>query len=293
MKIVEIETKPKLVSIIIPNYFTGKPGRVIDYMGEAMWFAERCFKRIKKYTTLPYELILIDDGSLMGHELLDEWADVLIRTKKNQGFAKSCNQGFNLAKGEWIVLCNNDILVYAGWLEALIKTFEDNEDCGIAMPALMKQTKDGREADKLEEIDLTLNYDKYGVGAEFGSCYLIKKETVEAIKKMNNDCFFDKRFLKGFGEDRNLYRQVRMLELQTYRTHKTRTFHQGGTTMCGIKDRRKYTHPNREYLKRLTELEKDGKRLSEQEKDKLKAKVIADFKSGKILIRGQNLWKND
>jgi len=293
MRIVEIKRRPALVSIVIPNLFDGKSGRIVQEGDEALWFAKHCFHRIKKYTTIPYELILIDNGSSVGKDVLAKWADTLIVNDKNLGFAKACNQGFNAAKGEWILCSNNDIFVWPGWLEALIKTFEDNPDCGVAMPALMKQTKRGEEALEFEEIDLSNNYFSYAAGAEFGSLWLTTKEILDKVREINHGYVFDENFKMGMGEDRRLWRQIRQLEYQTYRTHKTRVFHQGNITVGKIKDRKKYTHPNREYLKRLTELEKDGKRLTEQEKSMLKATVISDFKSGKILIGEKNLWENN
>ncbi|MHA1225128.1 MAG: glycosyltransferase family 2 protein [Candidatus Hodarchaeales archaeon] len=239
----KIKTKPKLVSIVIPNYFTGKSGKVIKDRDESSWFAEHCFKRIKKYTKIPYELVLIDNGSIVDKELLDKWADILIRNKENLGFAKGCNQGFKLARGDWICCMNNDVFVYEGWLEALIKTFEDNPDCGIAMPALMKQTRKAKEALRIKEIDLSQNYMAYGKGAEFGSCWLTKKEIMDKVG------LFDENFKIGFGEDRDYWRRIRKAGYETYRTHKTRVFHQGNVTIGKIENRRKYTFANREYLK--------------------------------------------
>jgi len=232
-----------LTSIVIPNYFTGKSGKVIKSGDEGVWFAEHCFERIRKFTKLPYELILIDNGSVDGKELLKKYADVLITNENNLGFAKGCNQGFRISKGEWIACVNNDIFVWEGWLEALIKTFEDNADCGVSMPALMKQVRRGGEALKIEKIDLSNNFDKYGKGAEFGSCWLTKKEILDKVG------LFDENFQIGFGEDRDMWRRMRKAGYETYRTHKTRVFHQGNVTMGKIENRHQYTLPNREYLK--------------------------------------------
>ena len=120
-----------LTSIVIPNFFMNKPGKIIADGDEHLWFAENCFKRLQKYTK-DYELILIDNGSVHGQDLLEEYGDIVITNKENLGFAKSCNQGFKRATGEYICCINNDVFVYQGWLEALIKTFADNPDCGVA-----------------------------------------------------------------------------------------------------------------------------------------------------------------
>lgn len=234
----------KLTSIIIPNYFIGKTGKLITHMDEALWFAEHCFERIRQYTK-DYELILIDNGCLVGKDVLRKHADILIRNRKNLGFAKSANQGFKLATGKWICCMNNDIFVYKGWLEALKLTFKDNSNCGVAMPALMKQTKDGREALDINEPDLSRNYDKYGAGAEFGSCWLTKRKILDKVG------LFDERFKIGFGEDRDLWSRMRHFGYETYRTHKTRVFHQGNVTIGKIPDRKKYTHANRKKLEQL------------------------------------------
>ena len=237
------------ISIIIPNYFMNKSGGIVKDGDEQLWFAEKCYNRVREFTTIPYELILIDNGSVHGQDLLEKNADILITNKENLGFAKGCNQGFERATGEWILCMNNDIFVWGGWLEALLKTFEDNPDCGVAMPALMKQTKRGDEALKIEEIDLSQNYDKYGKQAEFGSCWLIRKDFFDQLKEKDG-YYFDENFKIGFGEDRDLWRRVRREGKETYRTHRTRVFHQGNITMAKIENRKQYTLPNREYLKK-------------------------------------------
>ena len=113
--------KKDFVSIIIPNYFMNVSGKIIQYGDEQEWFARYCFEKIRKYTKLPYELILIDNGSVHSQELLRKYADVLIVNRENLGFAKAVNQGIRIAKGEWIIQMNNDIWVWDGWLEAARK----------------------------------------------------------------------------------------------------------------------------------------------------------------------------
>src|SRR5439155_5226805 len=45
---------------------------------------------------------------------------VVIRNETNRGFAAGCNQGLAKARGQYLVLLNNDTIVTAGWLEGLI-----------------------------------------------------------------------------------------------------------------------------------------------------------------------------
>ena len=39
-----------------------------------------------------------------------------LRNEKNSGFIKSCNKGAQLARGQYILFLNNDVMVTPGWL---------------------------------------------------------------------------------------------------------------------------------------------------------------------------------
>jgi GT2 family glycosyltransferase/glycosyltransferase involved in cell wall biosynthesis len=79
-----------------------------------------------------YEIIVIDDAST------DQTADLLsgirglnvVSLTKNMGFVKSSNIAARRAKGEYVVLLNNDTIVTSGWLEFLLRTFEDHRKVG-------------------------------------------------------------------------------------------------------------------------------------------------------------------
>ena len=87
-----------------------------------------------KHTRAPYELILVDNASTDGTvEYLASVASevnhrdteaqrrvVVIRNETNRGFAAGCNQGLGRARGEYLVLLNNDTVVTPNWLEGLI-----------------------------------------------------------------------------------------------------------------------------------------------------------------------------
>ena len=269
----KFERKIPKVSIIIPSWFQesqdGKYGK-----NETFWFAQECLKRLLKVTPREdYELIIIDNGSTLDLDINDVpdgemctqeyfsrfYADIVIKNNENLGFAPACNQGFELARGEYIICLNNDILLWEGWLDALLLAFKEIPERGltkpgVVMPAVLNVTRDAREALKLKEIDLKGNFDKYGDGAEFGSLWVAPKRVLDEVAKLNKEelgrwMVFDENFLCGFGEDRKLWQQIRMLGYQTYRSHKTRVFHQGNMSIGKVKDRKQYTIPNREYLK--------------------------------------------
>jgi len=250
------------VSIIIPSWF--KDGQHGKYgKNETYWMARDCLKRLIASTPREdYELIVIDNGSDyfltvegdIGDIKTDSYfddddIDILIHNKKNLGFGPSCNQGFAVARGEYIVCLNNDVLVWPGWLDALINVFhqEITPPPGVVMPALMKETKDFNEALKMKTINLKDNNGKWNHGAEFGSLWMMPKAIMDELKK-EDGYIFDENFKLGMGEDRDLWDRVRLLGFETYRCHETRVFHVGNATIGKVKDRKKYTTTNREYL---------------------------------------------
>ncbi len=82
----------------------------------------------------PFETIVVDDQS--SDETAERLATVggliCIRNEENLGFIASCNRGSTEASGKYIVLLNNDTQVLDGWLDALLATFEQFPDTGLA-----------------------------------------------------------------------------------------------------------------------------------------------------------------
>ena len=81
-----------------------------------------------------YELIIVDDQSCdeTAERLATVGGLITIRNEKNLGFIASCNRGSTQARGDYIVLLNNDTQVLDGWLDTLLNTFERFADTGLA-----------------------------------------------------------------------------------------------------------------------------------------------------------------
>lgn len=79
-------------------------------------------------------IIVVDDGSPMDVSALSKVADCILHNVTNLGFAPTCNKGMALAMDagfEFIVVANNDIEVYPGWLEAMVYPFREYENVGL------------------------------------------------------------------------------------------------------------------------------------------------------------------
>lgn len=95
-------TTPK-VSVIIPVY------NVEAYL-------EECLESVLAQTLKDIEVIVIDDGSTDScPQIIDRFAgqDNRIKAvhKQNEGYGKSCNRGFDMARGEYVAILESDDLV--------------------------------------------------------------------------------------------------------------------------------------------------------------------------------------
>ncbi len=105
-------------SVIIPN------------LNGAGWLRDS-IESIWNQTERDFELIVIDNGST------DESLDIaksyegrpnytLICNDRNTGFSHAVNQGIAIARGEYVVLFNNDAFAEPQWLAELIRTAEQD-----------------------------------------------------------------------------------------------------------------------------------------------------------------------
>ena len=85
---------------------------------------------------VPYEVIIVDDDADPETKRLLERVSgaKVITNRTNLGYIRSMNRAAALARGRWLVLCNNDIGVSPGWLEALIRCGDSAPDIGIVTP---------------------------------------------------------------------------------------------------------------------------------------------------------------
>jgi GT2 family glycosyltransferase len=94
-----------------------------------------CLQALFRHTRRPFELIVVDNGSNDGTgtymEGIADAAPVpvtVITNPTNRGFPAAVNQGLRLARGEYLVLLNNDAVVTDGWLDQLVALAEMRAD---------------------------------------------------------------------------------------------------------------------------------------------------------------------
>ncbi|WP_439137914.1 glycosyltransferase [Roseicyclus sp.] len=91
------------------------------------------------HNTTSFEVILVDDAST------DETAEIegivsgitVIRNIEPQRFIRACNAGVAAARGEYVVLLNNDTEPTVGWLDALCDAFVRFDSVGLVGSKLL------------------------------------------------------------------------------------------------------------------------------------------------------------
>ena len=162
---------------------------------------------------------MIDNGSTDGTiQFLKSLPKTkVIINKVNRGFSGGCNQGFNVAKGEFLVLLNNDTVVTKDWLYKLLECLNNNSDAGIVGPRsnyiVPQQTVPSVPYKQIEEMhQFALNWSKehdqesYEVDYLSGLCMVFRKSLIDAIGGM------DEQFNPGYYEDTDFCMRARIYE---------------------------------------------------------------------------------
>ncbi|NOZ29628.1 MAG: glycosyltransferase family 2 protein [Chloroflexi bacterium] len=122
-------------SIVIPNY-----------NGER--FLPTCLNalRAQDYPADRFEVIVVDDASRDGSlDLLKrEFPEVrVVALQRNRGLAAACNAGAAVARGDALVMLNNDTEASPGWLSALMSTLIAHPEAGaVASKMLLFDRRD-------------------------------------------------------------------------------------------------------------------------------------------------------
>jgi GT2 family glycosyltransferase len=126
--------------------FSGQPPTVSCVMPtvNALEMTKQCLDSLKNTVTdIPLEIIVVDDGSAIDvQQSLQQWAteaDVhLILKPENKGFSHSVNAGIKIARGEYVLLVNNDVIFHeVGWLEHMLRTIQSAPNIGIVGARLL------------------------------------------------------------------------------------------------------------------------------------------------------------
>jgi len=100
-----------------------------------------CLEAVYSCADKPCELIVVDDASVEDYarQATTRFPGIVsVRNAANLGFVGACNRGLELATSTYTVLLNDDTLVEAGWLDALVRTMDQDPTIGAAQPKIVR-----------------------------------------------------------------------------------------------------------------------------------------------------------
>ncbi len=219
MRLADAEsTNPKLVEDAIRRATGRRPGLVSIVMlsWNAPQYTKMALESIRAHTPEPYEVIIVDNGSERETvEWLRTLKDVrIIYNSTNRGYAGGNNQAMAAARGEYVVLLNNDVVVTDGWLESLLAAFDRIPGLGVSAPRSNKVAGDQITPDaqynNMEEMHVyaakrreRFQGEGYLTDRAIGLCLCIDRTVIEEIGGI------DERFGVGNFEDDDFCMRVR------------------------------------------------------------------------------------
>lgn len=228
---------PELIEF--PEYAQPQVSLIIPVHAHAD-LTRACLLSIRDRTAgVHYEVILVDDTSdAQTLELLECVRGAkIIRNDTNLGFLRSMNRGAGLARGEWLVLFNNDTEVTRGWLSAMVECAHAASDAGVVTPKFIYPDGTLNEAGGIVWRDGTaMNYGRGDAADRFQYEYRRETDYGSAAALMVNARLwrdvggFDERFRPIYYEDTDICFQAREHGLRVLYEPKAVVVHIEGAT---------------------------------------------------------------
>lgn len=216
-----------------------------------------CLTSVLKQTHTDFEVIVVDNGSNDGSQEIisvNFHSVNLICLDRNYGFCKGNNIGIEAARGEYIVLLNNDTVVEPDWLQQLHDCMLSDPDIGFCASGLLtyadKNLLDaagdgfsicgaGYKRGYLEEA-AGYKKEEYVFGACAGAA-MYKKEMLDKIGLLDEDFFVAY-------EDSDLSFRAQLAGYKCKYAPKAVVYHKVNSTLGKLSDSYVfYGHRNVEY----------------------------------------------
>jgi GT2 family glycosyltransferase/SAM-dependent methyltransferase/glycosyltransferase involved in cell wall biosynthesis len=265
-----VSTSYSAPSVVFPEFSEPRVSLVIPLHSGARLTAA-CLESVIDHTgETAYEVILIDDGADRETKALlanVHGARILVN-ETNIGYLRSVKRGADEARGEWLVLCNNDIEVREGWLDAMLDCGDRSPDVAVVTPKYLYPNGSLNEAGGIIWPDGTgMNYGRGYDPSLFHYEFTREVDYGSAAALLVRTSFwhdaggFDERFAPMYYEDTDLCFQARERGLRVMYEPRAIVVHlEGGTAGTDASA----GHKRFQEINRAKFVEKWGPRLAEQ-----------------------------
>jgi GT2 family glycosyltransferase len=210
-----------------------------------------CLVSLYENTRLPFEIIVVDNGSNdgVGQMLQEDYPAVcFIQNTGNDGYTRPMNQALRRGQGRYLLQLNPDTIILPEALERLVEFMDKNPKIGICGPKVLNRDLTLQKPCRRGEPtpwavisyftglhSLFPNSPFFGkylvsyldenqihpVDGVSGSCMLIRKELIDEIG------YLDERFF-AYQEDADFCRRARQANWQVYYMPEAQIIHYGG-----------------------------------------------------------------
>ncbi|OAB35272.1 hypothetical protein PMSD_13150 [Paenibacillus macquariensis subsp. defensor] len=103
---------------------------------------EACVNSIRSHTDVPYEMIIIDNGTNDGtEEYCRKERLTMVSLPWKHTFHSACNSGLKLSTGDNLLILKDDVLVSSHWLSDMLQCLYSGDDIGMVRPTLAPDTE--------------------------------------------------------------------------------------------------------------------------------------------------------
>ena len=190
------------ISVVIPAFI---------FDDELIRLTEKCLYQLRK--TPDTELIVVDDCSQYGQNMMKRYADTYIRHSENKGFVKSINDGLRVSRGNYLVVGNNDYIVEDDWQIPLVDILNRVQDCATVTPTVNGESTPPNQF--------------YWACGLPGAFHMLTRKTLEKIG------YHDERFINSFSDSDYVFRAFD-LNMRPYQTSLVKAWHKGGATISKV-----------------------------------------------------------
>lgn len=197
---------------------------------------ERCIDSIFEKSNYPnIELIVVDNGSnpetvSVLNALAQKYTTglKLILNKSNKGFSAGNNKGLAEATGDYMIVLNNDTVVFPGWISRLVY-HASNGDVGLVGPItnIIGNEQKVELGTEVEILDYTAAHwgETHSLRNLAAFCWIMKRSL---YKKIGG---FDEKYGKALFEDDDYCMMVRKQGLKLLCADDVFIYHEGSKTV--------------------------------------------------------------